>query len=267
VGEFFGRAPYTAVNPEEVVAMGAAVQAGILAGVQRDTLLLDVIPLSLGIETLGGAMGKLIMRNSTVPCQASETFTTYADGQTSVDIHVLQGERELARDCRSLGKFQLRGIPPMPAGAPRIHVTFLIDANGILNVSARELRSGREASVQITPAHGLTRQEVDRMVKESYAHAVEDLTEHRLIDLRNEAGRILAAIDKALAEAGGALAPQQRDALDEAVATLKATIAESDPDALYAAMKAANEAATPLTEMQMDRVLRMTVKGRKLDEL
>jgi molecular chaperone DnaK (HSP70) len=155
----------------------------------------------------------------------------------------------------------------MPAGAPRIHVTFLIDANGILNVSARELRSGREASVQITPAHGLTRQEVDRMVKESYAHAVEDLTEHRLIDLRNEAGRILAAIDKALAEAGGALAPQQRDALDEAVATLKARIAESDPDALYAAMKAANEAATPLTEMQMDQVLRMTVKGRKLDEL
>ena len=267
VGEFFGRAPYTAVNPEEVVAMGAAVQAGILAGVQRDTLLLDVIPLSLGIETLGGAIGKLIMRNSTVPCQASETFTTYADGQTSVDIHVLQGERELARDCRSLGEFQLRGIPPMPAGAPRIHVTFLIDANGILNVSARELRSGREASVQITPAHGLTRQEVDRMVKESYAHAVEDLTEHRLIDLRNEAGRILAAIDKALAEAGGALAPQQRDALDEAVATLKARIAESDPDALYAAMKAANEAATPLTEMQMDQVLRMTVKGRKLDEL
>ena len=267
VQEFFGRVPYTAINPDEVVAMGAAVQAGILAGVQQDTLLLDVIPLSLGIETLGGAMGKLIMRNSTVPCQASEAFTTYADGQTSVDIHVLQGERELARDCRSLGRFQLRGIPPMPAGAPRIHVTFLIDANGILNVSARELRSGREASVQITPAHGLMRDEVDRMVQESYTHAVGDLTAHRLIDLRNEAARILSAIDKALAQAGGAMRDSQRAALDGAVAALKTRMEGGDPDALYAAMKAANDAAMPLTELQMDQVLRKTVLGRKLDEV
>jgi molecular chaperone DnaK (HSP70) len=266
VEEFFGRRPYTAINPDEVVAMGAAVQAGILAGIQRDTLLLDVTPLSLGIETLGGAMGTLIMRHSTVPCQASETFTTYVDGQTSVDIHVLQGERELARDCRSLGKFQLRGIPPMPAGLPRILVTFLIDANGILNVSARELRSGKEASVQIVPAHGLTREEVARMVKESYAHAAEDLAAHRLIDLRNEAGRILAAIDKALADLPKLLTSQQRAALDAAVADLKAKMAGDDGDALYAAMKAANDAAGPLTAAQMDEVLKKTTIGKKLEE-
>ncbi|MCJ7543895.1 MAG: molecular chaperone DnaK [Phycisphaerae bacterium] len=266
VEEFFGRRPYTALNPEEVVAMGAAVQAGILAGIQRDTLLLDVTPLSLGIETLGGATGKLILRNSTVPCQAAETFTTYVDGQTSVDIHVLQGERELARDCRSLGSFKLRGIPPMPAGMPRILVTFLIDANGILNVSARELRSGKEASVQIVPAHGLTRDEVVRMVKESYAHAVADLAAHRLIDLRNEATRILAAIDKALADLPDLLTAPQRAGLDAAVAELKAKMAGDDGDALYAAMRAANDAAAPLTQAQMDEVLKKTAVGKKLEE-
>ncbi|MFA6133007.1 MAG: molecular chaperone DnaK [Phycisphaerae bacterium] len=266
VGDFFGRTPYTAINPDEVVALGAAVQAGILAGLQRDTLLLDVTPLSLGIETLGGAMGKLIMRNSTVPCQAGETFTTYVDGQTSVDIHVLQGERELARDCRSLGRFQLKGIPAMPAGMPRIQVAFLIDANGILNVSARELRSGKAAAVQITPAHGLTREEVTAMVKDSYVHAVEDLTAHRMIDLRNEAHRVLAAIDKALAGAPGVLTAPQRAALDAAVADVKARMEGTEPDDLYAAMRAANDAAAPLTQAQMDEVLRKTAVGKKIDE-
>jgi len=267
VGELFGREPYTAIDPDEVVAMGAAVQAGILAGVQRDTLLLDVTALSLGIETLGGAMGKLIMRNSTIPCQASETFTTYVDGQTAVDIHVLQGERELVGDCRSLGKFQLKGIPPMPAGAPRIAVTFLIDANGILNVSARELRSGREASVQITPAHGLTKDEVDAMVADSYTHAVEDLTAHRTIDLRNEATRVLNAVDKALADAGHALSDEQRKLLDASVTMLRAAMKGDDPDQINAAMVVANDAAMPLTEAQMDEVLSKTVKGKKLDEI
>ena len=268
VGELFGRSPYTAINPDEVVALGAAVQAGILAGLQRDTLLLDVTPLSLGIETLGGAMGKLIMRNSTVPCQASETFTTYVDGQTSVDIHVLQGERELAGDCRSLGKFQLGGIPPMPAGLPRIHVTFLIDANGILNVFARELRSGREAGVQITPSHGLTREQVAAMVKESYKHAREDLTAHRLIDLRNECARNLAALDKALANpaAVASLKADQRAALDAAVADLRAKMAGGDPDALDAALRALNDAAMPLTQAQFDEVLKKTAVGKKIDQ-
>ncbi len=266
VGEFFGREPYTAINPDEVVALGAAVQAGILAGMQRDTLLLDVIPLSLGIETLGGAVGKLIMRNSTIPCQASEIFTTYADGQTSVDIHILQGERELVKDCRSLGKFQLRGIPPMPAGAPRIQVTFLVDANGILNVSAREQRSGREASVQVTPAHGLTGEQVDAMVSAAYEHAIEDMTAHRLIDQRNESERIINAIGKALANTPDVLTGEQRAALDAAVTNLKLKMTGDDPEALYAAMTAANEAAAPLTQAQMNEVLKKTVAGRKLEE-
>ena len=266
VGEFFERRPYTAIDPDEVVAAGAGVQAGILAGMRQDTLLLDVIPLSLGIETLGGAMGKLIMRNATVPCQAGETFTTYVDGQTAVDIHVLQGERELAGDCRSLGRFNLTGIPPMPAGMPRIRVTFLVDANGILNVSAKETRSGKQASVQITPAHGLTSDQVDQMVKDSYAHAAEDMQAHQLIDTRNEAQRVLVAIDKAVGNVGDVLTGDQRKTLDDAVATLKQHLEGDDPEALYEAMSAANDAAEPLTGAQMDRVLKQTVRGKKLEE-
>jgi molecular chaperone DnaK (HSP70) len=242
------------------------VQAGILAGVQRQMLLLDVIPLSLGIETLGGAVGKLIMRNSTVPCRASEVFTTSIDGQTSVDIHVLQGERELVIDCRSLGRFRLTGVPPMPAGLPRIRVTFQVDANGILHVSAVEERSGRAAAVQITPSHGLTGEEVDRMVKESWKYAITDMTAHRLIDLRNETQRILAAIEKSLARAGSVLLPAQKQALDAAVAALRAAAAGEDADALWNAMSAANDAAMPLTQAQMDAVLEQTARGRKVDE-
>lgn len=268
VGALFQRPPYTAIDPDRVVAMGAAVQAGILAGQNRDTLLLDVTPLSLGIETLGGAMGKLIMRNSTIPCAASETFTTYVDGQTSVDINILQGERELANDCRVLGKFQLRGVPPMPAGAPRVKVTFQIDANGILSVSAREQRSGKEASVQITPAYGLTREEIDSRVKESVTHAMDDMTAHRLIDVRNESHRVLEAIEKSLANAGDVLTPSQRSELDAAVARVKALMdATDDPDELYQAMRQANDLAAPLTQHQMDEVLSKTFRGKAAGEL
>ena len=212
-------------------------------------------------------MGKLIMRNSTIPCRASEAFTTYVDGQTSVDINVLQGERELAGNCRSLGKFQLKGIPPMPAGAPRIHVNFLIDANGILNVSAREMRSGKEASVQITPSHGLSSKQVDQMVADSLTHAMEDLTAHRLIDLRNEADRITQAIVKARKAAPNALTEQQARELDAAVALLEVALQQDEPDIIYEAMNCANAAALPLTEAQMDEVLKQTIKGRKIDEV
>ena len=268
VGDCFEAVPYTALNPDEVVAMGAAVQAGVLAGASRDTLLLDVTPLSLGIETLGGAMGKLIMRNTTIPSSASETFTTYTDGQTSVDINIFQGERELIQDCRELGRFQLRGIPPMPAGAPRIKVTFIIDANGILNVSACEMRSGQAASVQVTPTYGLTANEIDTMVKDSYTHAMADMTEHRLIDLRNEAHRVLTAIDKALENAGQILTESQRAKLDAAVAHCQNVVRDSqDPNEVDAAMRAANDAATPLTQQQMDEVLTKAMKGRRADQL
>lgn len=183
VAELFGTEPYTALNPDEVVALGAAVQASILAGLNTTSLLMDVIPLSLGVETVGGAVAKLIMRNSTVPTRATEMFSTSVDGQTSIKLHVLQGEREMVEDCRSLGEFNLSGIPPMPAGIPQLEVEFLVDSNGVLNVSAHEKRSGKRASLQIVPNHGLSREEVDRMEADSITHAREDMERHRIADL------------------------------------------------------------------------------------
>jgi molecular chaperone DnaK (HSP70) len=228
VAQAFGREPYTALNPEEVVALGAAVQASILAGVKRDVLLLDVTPLSLGIETLGGAMGKLIMRNTRIPARATEMFTTFVDGQTNIKINVLQGERELAQDCRSLGEFELRGIPPMPAGLPKVQVTFLIDQNGILNVTAREERSAKEAGVQIVPSHGLTPEEVQRMEEESYTFAREDMTAHRLIDLRNQVTFDTYKAEQALNRVGDRLDQTERQKLEQAIAQLRQLAAESD---------------------------------------
>ena len=228
VAQVFGRKPYTALNPEEVVALGAAVQASILAGVKRDVLLLDVTPLSLGIETLGEAMGKLIMRNTRIPARATEMFTTFVDGQTNIKINVLQGERELAQDCRSLGEFELRGIPPMPAGLPKVQVTFLIDQNGILNVTAREERSAKEAGVQIVPSHGLTAEEVQRMEEESYTFAREDMTAHRLIDLRNQVTFDTYKAEQALARVGDRLDQAERQDLERAIAQLRQLAAESD---------------------------------------
>ena len=199
VEELFWRKPHCELNPDEVVALGAAVQANILGGrseATKEMLLLDVTPLSLGIEALGGVVAKIIHRNSTIPASATEHFTTGVEGQTNVAIHVLQGERELAKDCRSLARFELKGIPPMPAGLPRIEVKFLIDANGILHVSARELRSGKQAEIEVQPSYGLTDEQVENMILSSFDNAEEDFRERQVIEARNEAETILAALER-----------------------------------------------------------------------
>ncbi len=258
IGEFFGCEPYTALNPDRVVALGAAVQAAIIAGINREALLLDVIPLSLGIETMGGAVAKIIVRNTTVPAVATEKFSTYVDGQTSVKINVYQGERELVTDCRLLGSFDLRGIPPMPASLPKIEVTFMVDANGILTVTAVERRSERLASIQVVPNHGLTRDEVDRMEMESYEHAIDDMTAHRLIDLRNQAKLDIRQIRKQLEKVGDEVEADYRAEIESKVATVEQFIGDrrADPNAFQQALEDMDHTTVRLAEMAIARTLR-----------
>lgn len=260
VGEAFQRTPYTALNPEQVVAMGAGVQASILAGVQRDLLLLDVTPLSLGIETMGGAMGKLIPANVRIPCQATETFTTFQDGQTAVKINVLQGERELAKDCRSLGVFELHGVPPMPAGLPKVEVLFLIDQNGILSVTAKELRSGQSAGVQIVPSHGLTRDEVRRMQIEAVEHAREDMSAHHLVDVRTTLEFDLNKAERLVERYGHLSSADERSTIERSIAGLRSLAKEStDAGLLNERREAFNHSILPLAERAMTAALREEV--------
>ena len=270
VEELFKRVPHTDLNPDEVVALGAAVQAHILGGgseITQDMLLLDVTPLSLGIEVAGGVTDKIILRNSTVPASATQHYTTQVDGQTNVAIHVLQGERELARDCRSLARFDLKGVPPMPAGLPRIEVKFLIDANGILRVSAREQRSGQEAEIDVQPTYGLTDEQVENMLLESYDNAEEDFRQRQIIEARREADTILTALVKGKNNhAWRELTNEERRNVGTLEKALVATKDGDDYHAIRASIDALNEATMHLAELMMDTAVSTALKGKAMDD-
>jgi molecular chaperone DnaK len=242
VKELFGKDPHKGVNPDEVVAIGAAIQAGVLAGEVKDLLLLDVTPLSLGIETLGGVMTTLIPRNTTIPTRKSETFSTAADNQTSVEVHVLQGERPLARDNRTLGRFHLIGLPPAPRGIPQIEVTFDIDANGIVNVQAKDLGTGKEQKITITASSGLSKEEVDKMMREAESHADEDKKRREEIETRNRADQAVYAAERMVKDSGDKLSGSDRAGVESAIEELKKASAGTDIAAINTAMERLNKA-------------------------
>ncbi|MGF6117190.1 molecular chaperone HscA [Janthinobacterium lividum] len=275
VSEFFHTTPHANIDPDKVVALGAAIQANLLAGNRAagdDWLLLDVIPLSLGIETMGGLVEKIIPRNSTIPCARAQEFTTFKDGQTALAVHVLQGERELVSDCRSLARFELRGIPPMVAGAARIRITYQVDADGLLSVSARELRSGVEASISVKPAYGLGDDDIARMLQDSYTSADVDMVARALREEQVEAERILLATQSALDEDGGLLDDAERVTVDGLMHKVRDAIAQSQSGAIdHQALKLAIEALADGTEdfasRRMDRSVRTALTGKSLDQV
>jgi len=267
VEELFGRAPHSRLNPDEVVALGAAVQAQILAGGITDMLLLDVTPLSLGIETLGGIVSVLIPRNTTIPTLAKEYFTTSVDGQTTIDMHVLQGERELAKDNRSLARFDLAGVDPMPAGMPKIEVTFLIDANGILQVQAREQRTGKAASIEVRPTYGLSEDQVEQMVEDSFTHAEADVEARLLIETRTEADTVINHVERALRQAGRLASDDERASIETALAALRAARPGTDRDEIRERTIALNQATAPLADRMMEAAIKDAVTSKRADRL
>jgi Fe-S protein assembly chaperone HscA len=267
VAAMFHREPLCSIDPDQVVALGAAVQASVLMGGQSDMLLLDVVPLSLGIETMGGVMERLIHRNTTIPTSVTEGFTTAVDNQTHVDVHVLQGERELAKDCRSLARFKLGPIQSQPAGVPRIEVTFLIDANGILNVNARDERTGREHSVDVKPSYGLTDEEIERMLEEAIDLGEQDLEERLLISSRNDAEQILGALRKQLGEYGALVDANERARIDEVAAGLEAARRGTDRELIAKLVEELNEITTPFAERIMDVAIKQALEKKSVEEL
>jgi Fe-S protein assembly chaperone HscA len=267
VAEFFGREPLCTLDPDQVVALGAAVQASVLMGTQGDLLLLDVVPLSLGIETMGGVMERLIHRNTTIPTSTTEGFTTAVDNQTHVDVHVLQGERELAPDCRSLARFKLGPLDPQPAGLPRIEVTFLVDANGILNVTARDERTGREHSVDIKPSYGLTDDDIEHMLEESIDFGEQDIEQRLLISARNDADQLLAALEKQLREYGQLVDEDERRRMAEVTARLELARRGEDRELLSKLVEELNEITTPFAERIMDGAIKLVLEKKSIEEL
>jgi Fe-S protein assembly chaperone HscA len=273
VAELFGKTPHSELNPDEVVALGAAVQADILITGNHEMLLLDVTPLSLGIETMGGVTSKIILRNSTIPATGSEMFTTGVDNQTAVDIHVLQGERELVADNRSLARFKLRGIPPMPAGMPRVQVQFQIDANGILSVTATELRTDIQQTIEVKPSYGLTDEQVEQMLLDSFEHAEADFAARLLIDAKNEAESVVNATEKTFRSpefsevARTELASGEQKRIEQALVGLKHVMLSSDRDAILQWTKVLNDATQHLAEIMMNRSVKEALTGKNVDQM